>query len=71
MLVCIKDFQQYKVGDVLPSKLPIDIQKILVKDGFAEFKNGRSNARVADYIRRTKDNPKKNYKRKTRVQKPK
>jgi len=70
MLVCKKDFQQYKKGDKLPTKLPDEIVKILIRDGFAE-KKGRSNARVADYIRRTKDNPKKNYKRKTRVQKSK
>ena len=66
MLVCKKDFQQYKKGDKLPEKLDGSIIKLLIKDGFAEWKD-KKNARIIDYIKRTKDNPKKNYMRKKRA----
>jgi len=69
MLICKKDFQQYKKGDRLPDKLNIDIVKILIRDGFAEFAGRNKNAIVVDYIKRTKDNPKKNYMRKPRTKK--
>jgi hypothetical protein len=65
MLVCKKDFLQFKKGDKLPPKLDKKIIITLIKDGYAED-DGNVNARVAEYIARTKDNPKKNYYRKIR-----
>ena len=65
MLVCKKDFAHFKKGDKLPTKLDKKVIRTLIRDGFAED-DGNVNARVAEYIARTKDNPKKNYYRKIR-----
>lgn len=66
MLICKKDFLQYKEGDYLPLKLDKKVAKQLIKDGLAEEIKISPNKKVEDYIQRTKDNPKKNYKRKVR-----
>ena len=69
MLVAKKDFMQYKKGDFLPDKLPDEVQSDLVKQGLAEIKGASPNAYVRDYIRRTKNDRKKNYYRKPRQKK--
>ena len=66
MLICKKDFQQYKKGDKLPQRLDINVIRLLIKDGLAEYKDKKS-ARITEYTERIKKNPKKNYIRKKRA----
>ena len=77
MLYCIKDFEQFKVGDKIPS-VPSSVANILLKKGLVAYRDPKYKkgeipvrANVKDYIERNKKKPKKNYKRKPRTVKPK
>ncbi|RLA66078.1 MAG: hypothetical protein DRI97_09600 [Bacteroidetes bacterium] len=75
MLYCIKEFEQFKIGDKLPS-LPTSVVQVLLKKELVAYRDPKYKdgeipvrANVKDYIERNKKKPKKNYKRKIRKKK--